>query len=171
MTASDFREVARLSQIASRMQDLDQQKRDLIDSIEPASAPYPPSSRNVSGTHILHSMATGLLHVEITLKGEKLEICESTASQTMVVLMERLVAAFGLTILERLATYRVSRGPFVSRNPHRDYVNSKTGEQYTSHSIPGTDFRILTHSDTSQKIKNLNKAFQILGVSGRARKS
>ena len=100
--------------------------------------------------------------------GRALRICERTATDTVVALMERVMTLFGLSGLEKLMSLQVSRGPLVSRDPRKDYLNASTGNLYAHHRIPGTSLYVLTHSDTQQKIKDISAALQRLGLPERA---
>ena len=78
--------------------------------------------------------------------------------------MERILARFGMRGLEKLMGLQVSRGPLVSPDPRKDYLNSRKGDIYTHHRIPGTSLYVLTHSDNEQKVKDIRSALRLLGL-------
>jgi len=91
-------------------------------------------------------------------------ICERTGSETLVVLMERILAQLGPTAIEKLAELPAGRGPLVSDDPERDYVNGQTGELYTHHRIPGSPYYVVTHSSTPEKANIIEKALMRVGI-------
>lgn len=95
-------------------------------------------------------------------KGNTEAIRASTAAATLVHVISRLSRVLGGDTLDRLTHFRVSRGPLVSPNPGRDFVNGSTMETYGHHPLPGTDLYVLTHSSTDQKIKDLNALLTFL---------
>jgi hypothetical protein len=97
-------------------------------------------------------------------KGDRETIRASTAAATLVHVVSRLDEVLGADTLKKLAEYRVSRGPLVSDNPGRDFVNGRNGDIYTNHPIPGTNYCVLTHSSTAQKMQDLKKLHRYLGL-------
>jgi len=171
----DFDEAGRLAQIASKLKRLDEEKNQLMATVhprpQPQSQPIVPLATSQRDFHaqnptgIARTGTRGGLSVEMTTKGgAPIRICERTSSETLVVLMERILTHFGMPGLEKLTGLTVSRGPLVSRNPRKDYLNSKTGDLYTHHRIPGTNLYVLTHSDNKQKVKDINSALRLLGL-------
>jgi hypothetical protein len=116
--------------------------------------------------HLITRRATrGGFCVEMDLpRSGKLRLQEDTAAETMVATMERLLAEFGMDVLTKLHDLRTGRGPLLSRRPSVDFLNPNTGELYTNHKIPGTDFYVLTHSDTQEKVEALQRALRLIGL-------
>jgi hypothetical protein len=173
--AHDYEEAARLAQIAAQLKRLDDQRNQLLASVRPmpASAANSEPASNGAAKRVSSDSARtpsrGGLAVEIKSEdGRSLRICEKTATDTVVALMERITTLFGLSGLEKLMSLQVSRGPLVSHDPRKDYLNASTGNLYAHHRIPGTSLYVLTHSDTQQKVKDLTAALQRLGLSDRA---
>jgi hypothetical protein len=169
----DFDEAARLSQIASQLKRLEEQKNQLLASVQPITSQEPPATAESPSnrTHVQNPTSNartgsrGGLSVELTTKGgAPIRICERTSSETLVVLMERILAHFGMPGLEKLMGLQISRGPLVSRDPRKDYLNSRKGDLYTHHRIPGTSLYVLTHSDNEQKVKDIRSALRLLGL-------
>jgi hypothetical protein len=51
--------------------------------------------------------------------------------------------------------------------PAKDFVNQAQGKLYGHKKIQGTDYYVLTHSQTSQKIEDLNRICRVVGfISG-----
>ncbi len=67
-------------------------------------------------------------------------IDERTAAGTMAKVIERLADVYGQSVLERLSTLQVNRGPLVTRNPNRKYQHRRV-----------MGYFVLTHSSTSEK--------------------
>jgi hypothetical protein len=174
--AHDFEEAARLAQIAAQLKRIDEQRNQLLASVRSTSAAPMPLAAPASVEHPKRSSgdsvrlaSRGGLAVEIKSEdGRSLRICEKTATDTVVALMERIMTLFGLSGLEKLMNLQVSRGPLISREPRKDYLNASTGNLYAHHRIPGTSLYVLTHSDTQQKMKDLTAALQRLGLPDRA---
>jgi hypothetical protein len=84
---------------------------------------------------------------------------------TLLRTIELLTDVMGEGVLEKLARIRVSRGPLVSSRPESDYLNSKTGALYAHHRIGRSDFYVLTHSSTPEKIGALKEVAKALAIS------
>jgi hypothetical protein len=173
--AHDYEEAARLAQIAAQLKRLDEQRNQLLAAVRPvpvspvASEPPIGGAAKRSLRDSARPASRGGLAVEIkSEEGASLKICERTATDTVVALMERIMTLFGLSGLEKLMSLQVSRGPLVSREPRKDYLNPRTGSLYAHHRIPGTSLYVLTHSDTSQKVKDLTAALARLGLPDQA---
>lgn len=93
------------------------------------------------------------------------KVSERKVSMTLLKTIELLTNAMGEEILEKLARIRVSRGPLVSSRPERDYLNSKTGALYAHHRIGHSNFHVLTHSSTPEKIEALREVAKALAIS------
>jgi hypothetical protein len=169
----DFDETARLARIASQLKKLDEQKSHLLASIDFSTAPDSQSSlapvlddleeENSAGE--ARTSSRGGLSVELIVKGTApIRICERNSTETVVALMEQVLILFGMPGLERLMQLRVSRGPLVSRDPQKDFLNTKSGDLYAHRRIPGTTLYVLTHSDNQQKIKDIGAALRLLGL-------
>lgn len=95
-------------------------------------------------------------------KGSPEAIRLQTAAATLVHTLFRLSTILGGDTLEQLAKFKVSRGPILSSEPHRDFVNKVSGEIYSHKPFPGTKFFIRTHSSTEDKIKELKGVLSYL---------
>lgn len=93
------------------------------------------------------------------------KVSERKVSMTLLKTIELLTNTMGEEILEKLARIRVSRGPLVSNRPERDYLNSKTGALYAHHRIGRSNFHVLTHSSTPEKIEALREVARALAIS------
>ena len=92
------------------------------------------------------------------------EIFEHTGAATMMTFVGRLVEEFGDDAVQKLSRLRIKRGPFLSKTPAKDFVNPVQGKLYGHKKLRGTEFYILTHSSTSQKVEDLNRVCRILGL-------
>jgi hypothetical protein len=118
------------------------------------TAPYTQTSGHNKGAQ--SSMAV-VIRWDLLGRGERESIRASTAAATLVHIVARLHKVMGDDTLTKLANFRVSRGPLISRNPEKDYGYGKKGKVYGNHQLPGTDYFVLTHSSTDQKIKDIKK--------------
>ena len=91
------------------------------------------------------------------------EICENTAAASMVAFLSSAIQELGQDVLQKLGQVRVNRGPLISKTPTKDFVNQAQGNLYGHKKIRGSDYFILTHSATSQKVEDLNKVCRVLG--------
>jgi hypothetical protein len=73
-------------------------------------------------------------------------IDEGTAAGTLAKVIERLANVYGQSVLERLSTLQVSRGPLVTRNPNRKYQHRRV-----------MGYFVLTHSATPEKLEIMRK--------------
>lgn len=92
------------------------------------------------------------------------EIFEKKASIALVKLMEHLHEVLGENVFKAGSRFKVSRGPLLSAFPDRDFVNSKNGGQYSSHRIPNSEYYVLTHSSTPQKVGDIERFLKMLGL-------
>ncbi len=92
------------------------------------------------------------------------EICENTAAASMAVFVSRIIQEFGQEVLQKLERVRINRGPLISKTPAKDFVNQAQGKCYGHKKIRGSDYYILTHSQTSQKVEDLNRVCRVLGL-------
>jgi hypothetical protein len=92
--------------------------------------------------------------------GGKEVICEHASSDTMTKWAARLYQQFGPEPLQKLARFRISRGPMVSNNPQIDFRNQKAGSIYGHQPISDSGYYMLTHSQNSQKVTDITKACQ-----------
>jgi hypothetical protein len=90
-------------------------------------------------------------------------ICENTAAASMAAFVGRAIQEFGQDALIKLERVRINRGPLISKTPAKDFVNRAQGILYGHKKIKGSDYYILTHSQTSQKVEDLNKVCRVLG--------
>jgi hypothetical protein len=91
-------------------------------------------------------------------------ICEHMASHTLTKWVVRLYQEIGAQILTTLHHVRVNRGPLVSDDPQNDFKNHADGTVYQHQPILDTGHYVLTHSNTSQKVGDIQKASKALGL-------
>jgi len=91
------------------------------------------------------------------------EICEHTAATTMAIFIGRLIEEFGEQATKKLEGIRINRGPLISKTPAKDFVNQAQGRLYGNKKIRGTDYYLLTHSSTSQKLDDIKRICRVLG--------
>jgi hypothetical protein len=100
------------------------------------------------------------------LPGGEETICDHIVADTYVHFITKLYTSKGLPILEKLAHLKINRGMFVSRHPDADYRNGSdpSGKPFQSQPIGDSGFHALTHSSTPEKITNIRRACQYLGL-------
>ena len=110
-------------------------------------------------------------HLAVTVDWPKLgiprpilTIRERFATDTLVHFVSQLQSALGNTVLERLTTLRVSRGPLVSSDPAKDYRNPRRGNLYTHHRIDNTKYFVLTNNSNSEKVAIIRDVVRHLGL-------
>lgn len=95
-------------------------------------------------------------------------ICEHLASASLVRFASRLSEVLGPDVLEKLSRLRINRGPFVTKNPKIDYWNPADQDTYQHQPVRHSGFFILTHSETSQKVKDVSTVGRFLKLPPRA---
>ena len=164
-----FAQLQRLTPLAARAKALEFEHAELITllsrqngNVSSAPALVPQVHRPSGGTR---RGARGGLRIEVSLpKNGKLVLEEVTATETLTVLMERLLLEFGVEGLEKLQAVRTGRGPLLSRSPQRDFLNPKSGQPYTHHRIPGSDLYVITQSSNPEKVTHIERALTLLGL-------
>jgi hypothetical protein len=74
------------------------------------------------------------------------------------------VEELGPDALQKLVRIRVNRGPLLSKSPKTDFLNQTQGRVYGHKRLRGTDYFVLTHSQTSQKADDLIRVCGVLGL-------
>jgi hypothetical protein len=170
----DVAELERLTALARRVQE-NQAQRERLDaeknSIEAAfrAGALPPALSETT-VSLSDGKARDTLRITVDWKAaglvrERVVIQEPKASETLVAFARELYVALGEAALEKLTKLRVSRGPFVSQNPRKDFVNRRNGTPYMYHPVSGTSFYVLTHSATVEKLDAVRRAGRLLGLS------
>lgn len=173
----DFRTVQRLASVGHRLAEITEkesalakEKAELERALNGASSSASDRDRLRTFSRAIRNgerqiYSRGNLVVEVDLpRTGKVRIAERTAADTMVVLMEHLLAALGLQALEKLQHFRTGRGPLLSKRPEIDFRNSKRDEVYGHRRVPGTDLSVITHSSTLEKVARLKEALRFLGL-------
>lgn len=87
---------------------------------------------------------------------EQEEIYSAKANEVMAEFIARLIDEFGNEAQQKLFQFRANRGPLLSRFPQKDFG------PYQYKRVRGTDFYVLTHSATPEKVEVLNKICRLL---------
>lgn len=108
------------------------------------------------------------LRIEIDWKAnrkshEKEVILLPKAADGMVAFLGRAIEELGQEAMQKLIRMRINRGPLLSKNPSVDFLNQAQGRVYGHKRLRGTDFFVLTHSQTSQKATDLERICRVLG--------
>jgi hypothetical protein len=109
------------------------------------------------------------LRIEVDWKAngrqrDKELILQPKAGDSMVAFLSRLVEELGQDALQKLIRIRVNRGPLLSKSPKTDFLNQAQGKVYGHKRLRGTDYFVLTHSQTSQKADDLSRICRVLGL-------
>jgi hypothetical protein len=112
--------------------------------------------------------APSTLRIEIDWKANRKDreyevIQMPKAADGMIEFLRRTVEQLGPDILQKLARMRVNRGPLISKKPSIDFLNSAQGRPYSNKPLPGTEYFVLTHSQTSQKASDIERISRVLG--------
>jgi hypothetical protein len=111
-----------------------------------------------------HGPRGGLI-VEFALpKQGRIRLEERTAAATLTTLLRHLVDEFGSAILPKLRGIRTARGPLVSSQPKVDFLNPRRNQVYASHRIAGTEYDVITHSSTAEKVEHVQRVFRAVGI-------
>lgn len=180
----DLGEIARLTRLATRVAEIEQTQKRLAqelvqisteldrDSKESFSAGTPRTQATNSGPPTTPSDWSPRLRGPLTLEinwsaGGKpypnQTICEPKASETMRVFFEAILSRFGENELEKLSALRVSRAPLLSRRPEIEFLNRRQGTLYAHQRVGSSDWHVLTHSATREKIEITRAVAQALG--------
>src|SRR6266567_1750236 len=183
LARQDFQSVTHISPLLARVQDLQKRTQQLdgeISEVESAvqslnSNPAPEKTAQIAAAALPlaeEDLASGragpqTLKIQVnwqTLgKGTETEvICLPTAAETMTEFLAKLVERCGRDVLEKMTTFKINRGPLVSRSPATDFVNQTKGNLYAHKKVRATDAFALTHSSTPQKIEDLQKLCRVL---------
>ena len=168
--------IARIAATASRIQQLQEQLQHIeqeVPQIEEKLRTYTPGHRPAESeidpakpfTPTDGRSGRKRLHITIdwarlSKPGGKEIICEHMSSDTMTKWATRLYQQFGPEPLQKLARFRISRGPMVSNHPQSDYLNKTDGSVYSNQPIVDSGYYMLTHSQTSQKVTDITRACQ-----------
>jgi hypothetical protein len=109
------------------------------------------------------------LRIEIDWKAngkqrEREIILQPIAGDGMEKFLSRLVEELGEDAIQKLRRVRVNRGPLLSRSPETDFLNQTQGKVYAHKRLRGTDYFVLTHSQTSQKADDLGRICRVVGL-------
>jgi hypothetical protein len=84
-------------------------------------------------------------------------ICMHKASDAITKWATRFYEELGPEVLRNLSAFQVGRGMLVSRSPETDY-RTPEGKPYQSRPILNSGYFILTHSETSEKVEDIQNA-------------
>lgn len=169
----DIFELERLTRGAKQAQELESAKRSINEKLEalvrrlslPEDSTEP--AEIVSSTDA--SKQRGKIRITIDWKSagisrDKAVIEERMGSKTLVRFLAEVHNALGDPALEKLTGLKISRGPLVSPNPERDFINPGKGSVYMNHRIARSGYFVITHSGTAEKIDAINSAARLLGL-------
>jgi hypothetical protein len=112
---------------------------------------------------VLHGgLVVSLRWTELGLDRPTETLQEDSSAQTMSKFVSRLIEHFGPTLIAKLQSFRLGRGPLISAQPRVDFVNPRSGEVYGHAPIQGTSFAVLTHSGTKEKVRDLRRLVDFL---------
>lgn len=126
-----------------------------VPTVEPIKQPAVAFTQEPGHTKGPQSNFSVVIRWDLIGKGTPERIRLHTAAATFVQTLYRLSSVLGGDTLTKMSQFRVSRGPVISSEPDRDFVNQVSGETYSHQPFPGTKFFVRTHSSTDEKIKEL----------------
>jgi uncharacterized protein with ParB-like and HNH nuclease domain len=135
----------------------------------PGGFPYVPGpvEQDLDDTTPLKGHGKLSIKIDWSTKEQQLpaeEIIGDSDAEKMVSFIKRLAEVFGAEIFSKLERLRISRGPIISSDPSSDFVNQRRGTLFGHHPIPGTGYYVLTHSDRKQKVRDLQRMVNYLGL-------
>ncbi|MFA6962866.1 MAG: hypothetical protein WC205_19070 [Opitutaceae bacterium] len=170
----DIRRITELTKIASRAKEIDAELSRFQEEIQTlfnavletheASITPPPSQQAVRLPELIGPLAIEIDWHAIGKSVPKLTICERQASDTLRRLIEELFNNLGPEILEKLSQLKINRGPLISKNPEREFLNAKSRRSYAHQRISRTEYSVLTHSATPEKIAAIIEVRRMLGL-------
>lgn len=174
----DVTEITRLSQLARRVQEIRNQMNSLGEELEKIQAAIQKNEQagsaashpiGVQEDPVITPAIKGDVVVELDwalcgINRPKAKISESRMSETLVGYVAELKAALGADALEKLASFKISRGPLISKRPAVDFNNRSTGLPYAHHQLEGTGYHVLTHSSTAEKVDAIRESWRFLGL-------
>lgn len=185
LSKSEFQSVSQLSPLLARLQsfqkramELDGEISEIESAIKTLNGKTSPQLVAEIDPHLIYTNGDSddfgragpqTLRIEVDWKAngkahEKEVILLPKASDSMVKFLGRVVEEFGQDSLQKLSRIRINRGPLISRTPATDFLNQAQGKVYVHKRLRGTDFFVLTHSQTSQKIDDINRICLVLGL-------
>ena len=133
--------------------------------IEREIEPEPEPDKDKGDNNFVKRAATpigrsGKTRIKVSIQwdigGKKLPtevIEEVTAAGTLAKVIERLTNVYGQSVLDRLSTLKVGRGPLVTRKPNREYQYKRV-----------MGYFVLTHSSTPEKCEIMRKLLSHLSL-------
>lgn len=189
LSRRDFGSVAQMSALLTRIQQLRKRAEELDGELCDVES----SIKGLNVNHPLHKeeeLVTGVaeeiedqgysgrsgpqtMRIEIDWKanGKNLDreiILLPNAGDGIVRFLSRLVEEFGQDTLQKLPRIPINRGPLLSKTPSKDFLNRAQGKPYTHKRLPGTDYFVLTHSSTSQKIDDVRRISEKIGLAAQS---
>ena len=179
-------EISRLNKLAERVSEIQSTQRKLEQELvslaaelnRPASSQLSPIGTSVSAHRdipahsstprisgaplLLGPVAISVDWATIGKPYPKQIICERKASDTLRVFFETIHDRFGSETLARLVAIRANRAPLLSRQPQTEFLNSKQGVCYQHQQIGSTEWHVLTHSSTAEKLAIISQVSRAL---------
>jgi hypothetical protein len=174
---TDVDAITRLSALTHRMKEISDQMQRLeseLSAIEAEACPTETPATQPPRTPDIQRGGTGnsfIVEIDWSLCGvtrPRIRVTAATMADVLTRYVLELAKGLSAEALEKLTTFRVSRGPLVSSNPSVDFVNRRTGSLYGHKQLPGTKYHVLTHSSTSEKEDAIRESWRVLGLPGAA---
>ena len=185
LSGRDFESVTRLSTLLARAQLLQKRATELEGEVSEIEATIkglngkatpqkvaeiiPQLAHHDDESEDFGRTAPQTLRIEIDWKAnckvrEKEVIHLPKAGDGLVKFLSRLVEELGKDALQKLSRIRINRGPLLSKTPAADFLNQAQGKLYGHKRLLGTDYFVLTHSPTSQKVGDVKRICRVLGL-------
>ena len=168
----------RIRQLTDKLDEVEQEiprlEETLLQYGRPQTGPFSPRQIQppaiLTGTNDYQKSPRKKIKVEIDwtrlgkpTKGKEI-INEHMASHTLTKWVVRLYQEIGEQVLITLHNVRINRGPLVSNDPRSDFLNHADGTIYQHQPVLDTGYHVLTHSNSSQKVGDIQKACKALGL-------
>jgi hypothetical protein len=182
----EFGSVTQLSPYLARLESLDKRVRELegeISDIEASIKSWSGKTLPCKDAHVsLEFVQTNgdsddcgraapqTLRIDVDWKAngrdhEKELILAPNAADVLVKFLGRVTEELGQDALQKLSRIKINRGPLLSKVPNVEFMNQAQGKIYSHKRLPGTEYYVLTHSETPQKADDINRVCRVLGLS------
>lgn len=151
-----------LSRLLREIQDHSSPFDQIVDDAEIPSAEIPSNKKlREAPSASSRKRPKTKIRVKMTWQADKEDMapevmCEDSAADTLLRFVERLADVYGKEVLGKLESLSVNRGPLVTRKPNPKYSHKR---------VHGSDYFVLTHSSTSEKVDILQKVMSHLRLS------
>jgi negative regulator of replication initiation len=165
----DIEELDRMTRYAKRVQVIAEQQKQFSTELEKIAEAVVDDSLDAELVGASAGIRRKGIRVSIDWRSvsqsrDLTRIEQAKGSKALVGFLSEIYSVMGEEALEKLTALRISRGPLVSVDPKRDFINRGDGSVYAHHPIPGTKYFVITHSGTTEKMEAMRAAARLIGL-------